>query len=327
MSSIQATIRNTKTKGQVNDLRSNGKVPGIVYGGEEPNEKISITTKELKNLINKENFLSNVISINLDGKEQKVLTRNIAFDTVTDEPIHFDLMRIVKGGKIILEIPVKFINHPDSPGLKRGGVLNIVRRSVELKCPAENIPNDITIDLAGTDIGTSLKISSVKLPESVVPTITDRDFVIATVAAPTIIKEPEKPAEGTAEGAEGETPVEGAEVTNASPAVYEVLKENASPAVTWVAAMFPGFKIPEWIVPAETVPVVVPSVVLTPLPATLKFEPILVDWVLAASTVSWTLELWVLTSPPACAAPAVINSITKGKNLCIVFSISYTQCI
>ena len=201
MSIIQATIRDTKTKGQVNDLRSKGNVPGIVYGGEQPNEKISITTKELKNLINKENFLSNVISINLDGKEQKVLTRNIAFDTVTDEPIHFDLMRIVKGGKIILEIPVKFINNELSPGLKRGGVLNIVRRKVELRCPAENIPTELIVDLEGLDIGTSIKISSINLPENVTPTIQGRDFVIATVAAPTVVKEPEKPAEGTEDGA------------------------------------------------------------------------------------------------------------------------------
>ena len=206
MSTIQATIRETKTKGQVNDLRSKGNVPGIVYGGEQPNEKISITTKELKNLINKENFLSNVISINLDGKEQKVLTRNIAFDTVTDEPIHFDLMRIVKGGKIILEIPVKFINNELSPGLKRGGVLNIVRRKVELRCPAENIPTELVVDLEGLDIGTSIKISSINLPENVTPTIQGRDFVIATVAAPTVVKEPEKPAEA----AEGEAS-EGAE--------------------------------------------------------------------------------------------------------------------
>jgi large subunit ribosomal protein L25 len=206
MSTIQATIRETKTKGQVNDLRSKGNVPGIVYGGEQPNEKISITTKELKNLINKENFLSNVISISLDGKEQKVLTRNIAFDTVTDEPIHFDLMRIVKGGKIILEIPVKFINNELSPGLKRGGVLNIVRRKVELRCPAENIPTELVVDLEGLDIGTSIKISSINLPENVTPKIQGRDFVIATVAAPTVVKEPEKPAEA----AEGEA-TEGAE--------------------------------------------------------------------------------------------------------------------
>ncbi len=204
MSTIHATIRDTKTKGQVKDLRSNGSVPGIVYGGELPNEKISITTKEIKNLINKENFLSNVISINLDGKEQKVLTRNIAFDTVTDEPIHIDLMRIVKGGKIILEIPVKFINNELSPGLKRGGVLNIVRRKVELKCPAENIPTELVVDLDGLDIGTSIKISSINLPENVTPTIQGRDFVIATVAAPTVVKEPEKPASTEGDKADGD---------------------------------------------------------------------------------------------------------------------------
>ena len=209
MSIIQATIRDTKTKGQVNDLRSKGNVPGIVYGGEQPNEKISITTKELKNLINKENFLSNVISINLDRKEQKVLTRSIAFDTVTDEPIHFDLMRIVKGGKIILEIPVKFINNELSPGLKRGGVLNIVRRKVELRCPAENIPNELVVDLEGLEIGDTIRISNVKLPDGVVPLITDRDFTVASVAAPTVVKEPETPTEGEVEGeGEDETPTE-----------------------------------------------------------------------------------------------------------------------
>jgi large subunit ribosomal protein L25 len=157
--------------------------------------------------------LSKVLELDIDGKKEKVIPRDVAFHVVSDEPIHIDFMRIVSGKKIILEIPVKFINHPDSPGLKRGGVLNIVRRKVELKCPAENIPDEIIVDLAGTDIGTSIKISSVKLNENVVPTITDRDFVIATVASPTVMKEPEKPAEGEvpAEGAEGEVPAEGAE--------------------------------------------------------------------------------------------------------------------
>ncbi len=213
MSTIEATIRDTKTKGQVNSLRREGNVPGIVYGGEQANEKISINTKEIKNLINKENFLSNVISISLDGKEQKVLTRNISFDTVTDEPIHIDFMRIVKGGKIVLEIPVKFINNELSPGLKRGGVLNIVRRKVELICPSENIPTELIVDLDGLDIGTSIKISSISLPENVSPTIQGRDFVIATVAAPTVVKEPEKPAEEEdAEAKEGsEAAAEGAD--------------------------------------------------------------------------------------------------------------------
>ena len=139
-------------------------------------------------------------------QKQRVIPREVAFNVVSEEPIHIDFMRIVAGKKIILEIPVKFINHPDSPGLKRGGVLNIVRRKISLKCPAENIPDEIVVDLTGTDIGTSIKISSVKLEENVIPTISDRDFVIATVASPTVMKEPEKPAEGevAAEGAEGE---------------------------------------------------------------------------------------------------------------------------
>ncbi len=207
MSLIQATIRNTKSKGQIRTLRNSGEVPGIVYGGEIANEKISISKKEVKILIDKENFLSNVISINLDGKEQRVLPRDITFDTISDEPIHIDFLRIVDGAKIILEIPVKFINNELSPGLKRGGVLNIVRRSVELKCPTENIPTELVVDLDGLDIGSSIKISSINLPENVSPTIQGRDFVIATVAAPTVVKEPEKPAEA-AEGAEG---AEGAE--------------------------------------------------------------------------------------------------------------------
>ncbi len=209
MSLIQATIRSTNTKGQLNTLRKSGEVPGIIYGGENINEKISLSKKEVKNLINKENFLSNVISINLEGKEQKVLPREITFDTISDEPIHVDFLRIIKGSKIILEIPVRFINNELSPGLKRGGVLNIVRRKVELKCPTENIPTELLVDLDGLDIGSSIKISFIKLPENVTPTIQGRDFVIATVAAPTIVKEPEKPAE-----AEGET-TEGAEAVAA----------------------------------------------------------------------------------------------------------------
>ena len=213
MSTIQATIRNTKTKGQVNLLRQNGQVPGIIYGGENPNEKISLSKKEVTSLINKENFLSNVVSMNIDGKEQKVLPREITFDTVTDEPIHVDFLRIVKGAKIILEIPVRFINHELSPGLKRGGVLNIVRRKVELKCPSEKIPENLVIDLDGVDIGESFKISSINLDSDVTPTIQGRDFVIATLAAPTVMKEPEKPAE--AEAAEGEAGAEGAEASAA----------------------------------------------------------------------------------------------------------------
>ena len=212
MSNLKAIKRENTTSGATNKLRSSGLIPAILYGGKNPNQKISIEKKAVREIINSESFLSKVLELDIDGKKEKVLPREVAYHVVSEEPIHIDFMRVVTGKKIVLEIPVKFINHPDSPGLKRGGVLNIVRRAVELKCPAENIPSDITIDLAGTDIGTSIKISSVNLPTNVLPTITDRDFVIATVAAPTIIKEPEKPADESAEGVEGEAaPTEGAE--------------------------------------------------------------------------------------------------------------------
>ena len=206
MNSIDATNRATNTKGELNSLRVNGNVPAIIYGGTEKNQKISLSKKIVKILIEKENFLSSIIELSIDGKSESVLPREITYHVVTDEPTHIDFLRIVKGGKVILEIPVKFINHDKSPGLKRGGVLNIVRRRVELKCPTENIPNELVVDLENKDIGESFKISSIKLPENVTPTIQGRDFVVATVAAPTIIKEPEKPAEETAEeGAEAET--------------------------------------------------------------------------------------------------------------------------
>tara|TARA_B100000575_G_scaffold3051_1_gene2313 strand:- start:12 stop:764 length:753 start_codon:yes stop_codon:yes gene_type:complete len=213
MSNLKAIKRESTSSGSNNKLRSDGFIPAILYGGKDANLNISIQKKEVKSLINSDTFLSKVLELEINGKKEKVIPREVAFNVVSEEPIHIDFMRIISGKKIILEIPVKFINHPDSPGLKRGGVLNIVRRKVELKCPAENIPDEIVVDLAGTDIGTSIKISSVKLEENIIPTISDRDFVIATVASPTVIKEPEKPTEGdaAAEGAEGETPTEGAE--------------------------------------------------------------------------------------------------------------------
>jgi len=152
--------------------------------------------------------MSKVFDLNIDGNAEKALPRDIAYDPVSDEPIHIDFIRVEKGSKLNLEIPVKFINSDKSPGLKKGGVLNVVRRKVGLKCPTENIPNEIIVDLNNAEINTSLKISSVKLPEGVVPIITDRDFVIGTVVAPTILVEPEKVEETTAEG---EVPVEGAE--------------------------------------------------------------------------------------------------------------------
>ena len=211
MNSLEANIRDNKTKGQLNLIRANGNVPAIIYGGKEENQKISISKKLLKTLIEKENFLSNIITLNISGKSQNVLPREVKYHIITDEPTHVDFLRVLPGVKIKIEVPVNFINQEKSPGLKRGGVLNIVRRKVELKCPSEKIPESLTLDLDGVDIGSSFKISSVKLDPEVTPTIQGRDFVIATLAAPTVMKEPEKPAE--AETAEGEEGAEGAEAT------------------------------------------------------------------------------------------------------------------
>ena len=215
MNNLKATKRETVTAGQLNKLRESGFIPAILYGGKDPNAKISVEKKLVKNILNSDSFLSKVLEMDVDGAKLKVIPRDVAYNVISDEPIHIDFMRVVSGTKIILEIPVKFINNDDCPGLKVGGVLNIVRRRVELRCPADNIPEEIIIDLKGLEIGTSIKISSVKLPDNVTPTIHDRDFVIATVAAPTVLKEPEKPAEEEAvegaEGAEGAPAVAGAE--------------------------------------------------------------------------------------------------------------------
>ena len=208
MNNLKAIKRENTSSGYNNKLRTEGFVPAILYGGKDANAKISIEKKLLSNVLNSDTFLSTVIELDIDGKKEKVIPREVAYHVVSDEPIHIDFMRIIAGSKIILEIPVIFKNHPDSPGLKRGGVLNIVRRKVELKCPSEKIPENLTIDLDGVDIGESFKISSIQLDSEVTPTIQGRDFVIATLAAPTVMKEPEKPAE--AEAAEGEAGAEAA---------------------------------------------------------------------------------------------------------------------
>ena len=223
MNNLKVTKRETATSGQLKKLRDSGFIPGIIYGGKDPNAKISIEKKLMKSILSSETFLSSVLDVDLDGNKLKVIPRDVAYNVISDEPIHIDFMRVVPGTKIILEIPVKFINNDDCPGLKVGGVLNIVRRKVELKCPAEKIPEDIIVDLKGLEIGTSIKISSIKLPENVNPTIIGRDFVIATVAAPTIMKEPEKPTEG--EAVEGAESTDGAETAAAG-------AEGAKPAET-----------------------------------------------------------------------------------------------
>ena len=190
LDTLQVELRQTKSRGELNKLRLNGFVPGVLYGDIEQNINLSIKKNSLEKLLKLGNFMSKVIDIKVDGKDFKVLPRDIEFDKVSNQPIHIDFQKLSAGTKVVVWIPVRFINENICPGLKIGGVLNIVRRKVELRCPADQIPSELTVDLSKSEIGESIRISNVTLPENVKPTI-DRDFMIATVAAPTVVKEPE----------------------------------------------------------------------------------------------------------------------------------------
>ena len=203
MNILKATKRTSASSGQVNKLRFDGFIPAVLYGGKKSNLNISVKKLHFQDLIKTETFMSKVFDLDIDGSSEKVLPREVAYDPVSDEPIHIDFIRIVKGSKIILEIPVKFVNAEKSPGLKKGGVLNVIRRTIKLICNAKNIPELLQFDLIETDIGDSIKISNIELPIGVQLTIRDRDFVVATIVAPTIEVEETKPEEETAEG-EGE---------------------------------------------------------------------------------------------------------------------------
>ena len=195
---IEAKVRDTKKKSELNKLRSDGFVPGILYGDIEKNIRLSIKKTTLDHFLKTTNFKSKVVKITLEGKEFEVLPRDVEFDNLSNQPIHVDFQKLSANTKVIVWIPVKFLNEETCPGLKMGGVLNIVRRKIELDCPADKIPSELVVDLAEKEIGETIRISAIKLPEGVVPTIKDRDFTIATVAAPTVVKEPEPAAEAEA---------------------------------------------------------------------------------------------------------------------------------
>ena len=213
---LEASPRSTKTKSELNKLRSEGLVPGILYGDIEKNISLSVKKSSLDHFLKTTNFKSKVIKITIDGKEFEVLPRDIEFDTLTNQPIHVDFQKLSVNTKVVVWIPVRFLNEETCPGLKMGGVLNIVRRKVELSCPADKIPSELIVDLARREIGESIHISAIKLPDGVLPTIKDRDFTIATVAAPTVVKEPEPAAEAAATETDADTetkPAEGDKAT------------------------------------------------------------------------------------------------------------------
>ncbi|MDC2979491.1 50S ribosomal protein L25/general stress protein Ctc [Pelagibacteraceae bacterium] len=203
MNSYKALDRN-KEAGSTFSLLSKGMVPGIIYGkGSEPT-KIALEDKLLKKLMNTGSFYSTIIDIDINGKVEKILPKQLQYHPVSDKLIHFDFLRVQENTKVNVEIPIEFLNQEKCPGLKKGGVLNTVRRLVELSCNANNIPSKLEFDLINSEIGDAVKISNIILPEGVNPTIKDRDFVIATLVPPTVEVET-KTEETSEEGAEDKT--------------------------------------------------------------------------------------------------------------------------
>ncbi len=195
---LSSETRDRAGKGASRELRRQNRVPAVIYGNKQEPELIHVEEKALIKLLMTGHFSNSVVEIELGGKKQITIPKDVAFNPVSDRPTHVDFLRIVKGAKVDIEVPVAFINEDASPGLKRGGVLNIVRHELELICENDKIPDDIQIDVAGFDIGDSIHISHVKLPKGSESKITDRDFTIATIVAPSALKSTE--GDTTAEG-------------------------------------------------------------------------------------------------------------------------------
>ena len=211
---LVAKARSGVGKGAARALRREGWIPAVIYGDKKDPLPISISYNEAMKSIYAGGFLSHVITVDVEGEKHRVIPRDYQLDVVKDFALHVDFLRIGPTTKLNVQVAVHFINQEESPGLKKGGVLNIVHHTIELSCPADSIPEAITIDLTGKDIGDSIHISSVTLPAGVVSAIRDRDFTIATIVAPSGLKS-EDAAATTTEPAEGEAAAEGAEATEA----------------------------------------------------------------------------------------------------------------
>ena len=186
---LKATPRDRVGKGAARAARRQGLVPAVIYGAKEPPLPINLAYKEISARIFGGGFLNTVLDVEVDGAKTRVIPRDYQLDPVRDFPVHVDFLRIAEGATVTVEVPVHFVNQEASPGLKRGGVLNVVRHAVELVCPADRIPDRLTVDLTGLEINDSVHISAVMLPAEARPTISDRDFTIATIAAPAGLKE------------------------------------------------------------------------------------------------------------------------------------------
>lgn len=201
---LKATARPRAGKGAARQTRREGKIPAVIYGDKKPPQPIAVDHHDLMRLVQKGHFASTVVEVNLDGDKQKVIPRDLQVHPVRDTPIHVDLLRISADGIIRAAIPVRFINEGKSPGLKRGGVLNIVRHDIEVFCPYDKMPSHFEIDLANLNIGTSIHISDINLPEDVKPTIQDRDFTVATIVGRGAEKAEEEAEDAAEEAAEAE---------------------------------------------------------------------------------------------------------------------------
>ncbi len=217
ITAMAAELRDGAGKGAARATRRAGRVPAVIYGNKQDPISISIDPLDLSKQLKGPGFFARVFEIKVNGKAHRVLARDLQLDPVTDRPIHVDFMRFSAATKMHIDVEVIFENEAESPGLKRGGVLNIVRHAVELICRPDAIPESLTVDLSGLEIGDSVHISKITLPQDVELAISDRDFTIATVAAPSVLKTEEEEAAEAAEAAEaveGEEGEEGAEETS-----------------------------------------------------------------------------------------------------------------
>ena len=181
--SLSAEPRTRAGKGAARATRRSGRVPGIIYGGDREPKPISLEPRELTRALGRRGFFATLVDLTIDGAVERALPREVQYHPATDKPLHVDFMRVGATSRITVTVPVVFINHEQAIGLRRGGILNIVRHGIELNCPVDGIPNHLTVSLDGLDIGDSVHISAVAVPEGCRPTITGRDFTIASIAA------------------------------------------------------------------------------------------------------------------------------------------------
>ena len=206
---LNADPRDRAGKGAARAARRAGRVPAVVYGGKQDPRLITLDPREIKRELDSGTFFSTIFEISVEGNTERVIPRDLQVHPVKSLPQHVDLLRVTADTRITVDVPCNFLNDEESPGLKRGGVLNVVRYAIEVICGVDNIPQGFDFDLTGLDIGDSVHASKIALPAGVELTITDRDFTVATIAAPTVVAEEE--AAEAEEGEEGEEGLEGAE--------------------------------------------------------------------------------------------------------------------